>query len=642
MCGICGVVGPPGQPVDMGAIRRMRDALSHRGPDGGGEAKIGGSRGDCSLEGWLGHRRLRVIDLTEAAHQPMTNERGSVCLVYNGEIYNFRELRHELEGEGWTFRSSGDTEVVLRAYEQWGDGFLSHLDGMFALAVWDSRRDHLLLARDRTGKKPLFYTTHGGRLTFASEIKGLLAAPWVPAVAALDLVPEFLTFGYAPGPATMFEGISQVPPASSVSYGPDGLAAPVRYWSPLPQGDVDLAPASPVHGIRRLLRAAVERRMVADVPVGAFLSGGVDSSIVVGLMAELSDRPVHTFSIGFPEDGTFDERPFARLVADRFGTHHTEFSVEADAVALLDDLLWHHDQPFADSSAIPTYALSRLASEHVRVVLNGDGGDEVFGGYDRFRAARIAQMLPQTLGRFGAVAARALPQRSGYYSVGRRAQRFFELSSATISDQYQSWVSVFPAPLVHQLTSHTIDLSRSMGPSYERAHGQPLLDQILMANFETYLPDDLAVKVDRMSMAHSLEARSPFLDTALIEFMSRVPARSKVGLRQVKPLLRQAFEPLLPKLIWSRKKHGFGVPMNMWFQGPLAEVFEDEVLASDARTSAILDLGIVAQMYRDHRSGARFHGPRLWTILTLERWLRAVERPWPTAPPRVSAIGLAS
>lgn len=379
--------------------------------------------------------------------------------------------------------------------------------------------------------------------------------------------------------------------------------------------------------------------MVSDVPVGAFLSGGIDSSIVVGLMAELSEQPVHTFCIGFPDDDSFDERAYARLVADRFATHHTEFTVEADAVALLDDLIWHHDQPFADSSAIPTYAVARAAREHVTVALNGDGGDEVFGGYDRFRAVRIAQMLPHALGKLGPLAARALPRRDDYYSRGQRAARFFDLASAPLTEQYQAWISVFPAEMVHQLTNRR-PLTDSMAASYERSRRHPVLDQILLANFENYLPNDLSVKVDRMSMAHSLEARSPFLDTRLIEFMSRVPAQRKVGLRRVKPLLREAFGPLLPDVIWNRKKHGFGVPMNAWFRGPLGELFEDEVLAADARTRTMLNPALIAHMYREHRSSERFHGPRLWTVLTLERWLRAIERPWPRVPPSAEALAL--
>src|SRR3954451_19956354 len=639
MCGICGWVGAAARPSDAAAGPAMRETLEHRGPDGPGELAIAAD----GLHGWLGHRRLKVIDVSESAHQPMTGAGGAVALTYNGEVYNFRELRRELTARGHAFRSSGDTEVVLRAYEEWGEGFVERLDGMFAIAIWDGRRGKLVLARDRTGKKPLFYCVQDGRLTFGSEIKALLACPWVPVEADVGRVAEYFTFGYVPHPRTLYTGIEQVPPASVVVYGRDGVARTRRYWDapPPPAGHGEERPDADT--IARLLTEATERRLVSDVPLGALLSGGIDSSLVVGLMARASSEPVRTFAIGFADEASYDERRYARIVAERFATRHTEHVVRADAVALLDRLLWHHDQPFGDSSAIPTYLVCQMAREQVTVVLNGDGGDEVFGGYDRFRAAALAERLPRVAGQMSRHATRVLPVNDGYYSLRRRLLRFTERHDMSPQERYQSWVGVMDRNLLEEVLAPLgeqagiADAERSMAAAYERAADAPTLDQILYANFVTYLPDDLAVKMDRMSMAHSLEARSPFLDTALIEYLASIPAARKVGLRRLKPLLRRSLSPLLPKEIWNRRKHGFGVPVGKWFRaGELRTVFEDEVLAPGARCADVLDTGVVRRLWDEHQGGGNEHGHRLWPILTLERWLRAQGSPGP-APPRADA-----
>src|SRR4051812_7787103 len=481
MCGICGWVGRGARAEDDAAGPRMRETLEHRGPDGPGELAI--SAPELGIRGWLGHRRLRVIDVTEHAHQPMVGAGGAVALTYNGEIYNFRELRTELEARGHRFESSGDTEVVLRAYEEWGEGFVERIDGMFALAVWDARYGRLLLARDRTGKKPLFYSVQDGRISFASEIKALLACPWIDAGAEMGNVAELLTFGYVPNPRTLYKGIHQVPPAGVLVYGGDGVEVERRYWDALPPQAGQGAGPDPGR-IAQLLAAATERRMIADVPLGALLSGGIDSSLVVGLMSRASSEPVRTFSVGFADD-SFDERSYAKLVAERFGTQHTEYVVKPDAVALLDRLLWHHDQPFADSSAIPTYLVCQLAREHVTVVLNGDGGDEVFGGYDRFRAAALAERMPHAASLLGRRAARFLPVNSGYYSLRRRLERFTELADMPARDRYQSWVGAMNRDLLGETLrplgdAAAVDLSqRSMDVAYERAVDAPVLDQIM-------------------------------------------------------------------------------------------------------------------------------------------------------------------
>ncbi len=640
MCGICGIIGPDRGPVDTVAGRAMAETLVHRGPDGFGEHEFSMPDPRHPLRGWLGHRRLRIVDVSDAAHQPMLSADGQVALTYNGEIYNFRELRRELESHGHRFNSSGDTEVVLRAFEQWGEDFVRHIDGMFALALWDGRTGRMLLARDRTGKKPLFYSLLGGRLTFASEIKALRATGWVDPPPDLEHIPEFLTYGYVPNPATLYRGIEQVPPASVVVYDAAGVHPPKAYWDPL-DGD-PVAPHRPPEAgeIAELLLRATERRMIADVPVGAFLSGGIDSSVVVALMALASSVPVRTFAIGFPDEPSFDERHHARRVAEHLGAQHTEFAVEADSVALLDRLIWHHDQPFHDSSAIPTYLVSELAREHVTVALTGDGGDEVFGGYDRFVAARVARLIPGSLARVGRRGTALLPVDHGYGGVRRRTERLLAQAGQPLSAQYQSWIAVFGEDLLAE-ASPGYD-SRAVTASMERhqraAAHLPELDQILYTNFRTYLPDDLSVKTDRMSMAHSLEIRSPFLDTALIERLAQLPATRKVGLRRLKPRLREALRPLLPDDIWNRRKHGFGVPVGRWFREGLSEVFEDEVLAGDARLRHVLAPGLAERLWKEQGDGQVEHGPRLWTLLTLERWLRTAELPQSPAPPSASVV----
>lgn len=619
----------------------MRDSLVHRGPDGAGEVALRSA--DRALTCWLGHRRLKVLDVTEAADQPMLSDDGLVALSYNGEIYNFRELRTELQHAGHRFRSTGDTEVVLRAYQQWGEQFVSRLDGMFALAIWDARSARLLLARDRPGKKPLYYSNLGGRFTFGSEIKAILAAPWVKPQVNIKLLPEFLTFGYAPHPHTMFEGIYQVPPASVVTFDAEGLHEAYPYWDPIAERQ-DLKPTkATLRRVVDLLDEATQRRLISDVPLGVFLSGGIDSSLVVALMCRSAAGPVQTFSIGFPDEPSFDERKYARLVAEHFGTDHTEYAVKADAVALMDTLLWHHDQPYADSSAIPTFLLSQLAREKVTVVLNGDGGDEVFGGYDRFSAVAAARLVPRFSAGLARRAAALLPVDHGYYSRARRAQRFFEFAELAPEARYQSWISVINEDLLRELLDGSVleqakgdSLSASMDSCYRRAKHLPLLDRVLYANFKTYLPDDLAPKMDRMSMANSLETRSPFLDVALVEYLARLPARHKVGLRHLKPVLRRACWDLLPQEIWNRKKHGFGVPMGVWFRQELCEIFEDEVLAADARIGDFVRLDVLRTLWDEHQTGRSDHGARFWTLLTLEHWMRTLGQP--QSPPPTAAV----
>jgi asparagine synthase (glutamine-hydrolysing) len=635
MCGICGVLHLYGQPLDSKVGQRMLDLLRHRGPDDSGSLLLQAPASQTSASVFLGHCRLKIIDLSEAARQPLANEDETIWVAFNGEIYNFLDLRHELEPRGHVFRSRSDTETIVHAYETFGDDFLTHLDGMFAFALWDGRRQRLILARDRSGKKPLFYTFDGARLTFASEIKALLACPWVERRIAAEHVPELLTFGYVPTPRTLYHGIFQVPPASYVVVDRDGLKGPLWYWQ------LTFSPESNGHGpsaaqaaqrVRELLTQAVQRRLISDVPLGALLSGGLDSSIVVGLMSQLMHEPVRTFTIGMADDPSFDERPYAELAARHFKTDHTAFVVKTDAIALMERLIWHHDQPYGDSSAIPTYLVSKLARQQVTVVLNGDGGDEVFGGYDRFLGALVAQRVPGWMAPMGRVVTHCLPRQQGYYSVRRRLERFLENAAASPQERFLGWITYF-----HWTTLQGVlrpELTASLSPEalqagfmnyYTAAKGLPLLQRLLRVNFMTYLPDDLHVKMDRLSMANALETRSPMLDTALMEYVAALPPHLKIHRTRMKYVLRLACQDVLPPALRNRQKHGFGVPLGHWFRHQLRAYVEDTLLSPRARLRAYCNQEFIRTLFREHVEGQRPHWDRLWVLLTFEVWLRMLE-----------------
>jgi len=635
MCGICGFMNLQGEPVDTSVGQRMMDLLWHRGPDGGGQLAPECGASTVSPSVFLGHRRLKIIDLSEAARQPLSNEHGTVWVTFNGEIYNFQELRQELQGRGHTFRSCSDTETIVHAYEEFGDDCVQRLDGMFAFALWDSRRRRLMMARDRSGKKPLFYTFDGVRLTFASEIKALLSCPWIARCVAVENIPEFLTFGYVNAPRTLYRGIVQVPPASYVVVDREGLQGPFPYWqlnlAPGPKSD-DISVWEAAGRVRQLLTEAVARRLISDVPLGALLSGGLDSSIVVGLMSQLLGEPVRTFTIGMADDLSFDERPYAAIAARYFKTEHTEFMVNADAIGLLERLLWHYDQPFGDPAAIPTYLVSKLARQQVTVVLNGDGGDEVFAGYDSFLGALMAGRIPHWLTPLGHAIVRCLPRRDGYYSVRRRLARFLEDAGASAEERFLSWITLFNAPqlmtLLRPEVMEQIDAELgpvSVGRYFAETKSLPLLHRLLYLNFMTFLPDDLHVKMDRMSMANALETRSPMLDTALVEFVAGLPPSLKIRRTRMKYILRLAFHDLLPAALLKRRKHGFGLPVAHWFRHQLRSYVDETLLSPHARLNAYLNQDVIRTLFEEHVNGVRQHWGRLWALLTFEVWLRMFE-----------------
>jgi asparagine synthase (glutamine-hydrolysing) len=578
----------------------------------------------------IAQNRLSIIDLVQG-DPPITNEQGTLGVVLNGEIYNFRQLREELRRDGHTLRTHGDTEVIAHLAEDRDPVSLARaLDGMFAFAVWDRERGRLTLGRDRVGKKPLYYWRSPETFVFASEIKGVLAHPAVSCQLDEHAISAYLTFGYIPTPHTFFAGIKSLPPAHVLTIDPGGDPRIERYWRLAIPGQADGAVHAPIgleeaaEEVRTRLQEAIRRRLVADVPLGAFLSGGIDSSAIVALMAGVMGEPVKTFTIGFEDVEGFDERPFARAVATRFGTEHHEFVVQPDAIDLLERLVWHHDQPFGDSSAIPTYLLNEVARRHVTVALSGDGGDEVFGGYERFAAGLAVDGLRRvpSLLRRPAVAALAHLPKSAMHRRGARVRRFAAVAERGMPWAYLEWISYVPECWRRRLLAERDDWARAEYLRiWQSTAGARSLDRLLALNLDTYLLDDLLVKVDRTSMAHGLEVRSPFLDTELLEFASRLPPSLKVRGMSLKRVLKRAVRDLLPDDLLTRRKRGFGVPLDRWFREDLRS-YTQSTLGAEARVRRHLAGEQLDRLLAEHDSGAHNHGNALWTLMTLELFLR--------------------
>lgn len=622
MCGICGVLSLRGDIPDPAILARMVDAIRHRGPDDSGYQVIG----PCGL----GNTRLAIIDLSAAGHQPMqvTQAGREVWIAYNGEAYNFEPLRAALAAEGRSFKSRTDTETLAQAYLKLGaPEFIEPFRGMFGLAIWDTSQQRLLLLRDRLGKKPLYYTLADGWLVFGSEIKALLAHPAVQPRFNQGVLHHYLAYGYPPPPETFYEGIFSLPPGHMLNLDLRRDRAEVEisaYWEPPRAGSAPdpETEAELVSQFRDMLRESVQLRMISDVPLGAFLSGGLDSAAVVALMAEASSQPVRTFSIGFAGEKSFDETPFAAQVAQRFGAKHETFIVEPKLIELVETLLYHHDQPFGDSSAIPTYMVSKLARTQVTVALNGDGGDEILAGYDRFRAAQIAsdytRMVPPMLRRLLNALVQRLPESTNYGGIVRRARRFLGADDPSPFRRYLSWIRYVPAPWLAALMSTDAEHLAQYNP---RGYGESV-NALLDFNLHGYLPEDLLVKADRSSMAVSLEARSPFLDHRLVEFTHSLPLHWKLRGGQSKYLLKQAMRGLLPDTIIDRKKHGFGVPLGAWFRGDLAGYARAALWDSALAREGLLKGEALRAMLETHQRGQADLGGALWTLLTLELWYR--------------------
>jgi asparagine synthase (glutamine-hydrolysing) len=630
MCGICGLFdGQGGLYAGAPLVRQMAATIAHRGPDNDGFYESA----HCAL----GHRRLKIIDLSPLGRQPMTNEDGSVWISFNGEIYNYLDLRPELIDRGHHFRSQSDTEVMLHLYEDEGEDFLQQLNGMFALALWDQRRQRLLLARDRFGKKPLYYYTDGRRLLFGSEIKAILCDPEVPREFNHEAIAAYLSLGYIPAPLTIFQGIFKLPAASFLTAEADPgsgavrLRGPNRYWNLRYQPDAGLSEADCVEEIRHLVRDATRIRLYSDVPLGAFLSGGVDSSVVVAMMAELSSKPVETFSIGF-DQASFDELRYAEMIAKRFGTHHHTFRCAPNTLEVLPILVRHFDEPFADSSAIPTYYVSKIARAHVTVTLSGDGGDETFAGYTRYDNGMLRHRWasyfsdPLVRGLFRLM--------TEIYPVGRRGWGILHRNSLPPFDSFQADLSVFQPREKLALLDPRLNYSAGVAspqtdPIFRLArqlaaeNGSPdLLSQMQYTDQMMYLPDDILVKVDRASMVVALEARAPLLDYRLAEFLARIPAGLRYHNRSKKYLLKKAFETILPDEILYRPKMGFGVPIKHWFRNEAADFARDILLSPSARQRGTFQVGEVERILERHAAGRRDFSHKIWSLLFFELWCR--------------------
>ena len=634
MCGIVGTATLSGAPVDRALMRSMCDAIIHRGPDDDGYylsrvAETGsGSRVHGRASVGLGMRRLSVIDLS-TGKQPIHNEDKTVWVVLNGEIYNYTDLRKELEAKGHRFYTQSDTEAIVHAYEEYGDDVPRHLRGMFAFALWDEKQQRLLLARDRVGKKPLLYAIIGSELVFASEFQAILRHPDVSRDVNLDAISHYLSFMCVPAPITAFAGVRKLEPGHVLSW-QNGEVEIRRYWSLDFRHKIDITEREAGERVVDLLRDAVRVRLMSDVPLGAFLSGGIDSSAVVALMSELSTERVKTFSIGF-EEQEFNEIGHARRVAERFGTEHHEFVVRPNAVEVLPTLVRHYGEPYADSSAIPTYYLAKMTRQHVTVALNGDGGDECFAGYERYAAMRIAERyhrLPRLFReQLVEPAIGALPEAGSMRSRLGKARRFLNVMGRPVGERYLRWTSAISEELKAELCTTEFlartSAAKAIGyvqPWFEGNGEIDIVDRALMADTAHYLPNDLLVKVDIASMAVSLEARSPFLDHHVMEFAASLPARFKLRGLTTKHLLKNALKGLLPPENLTRSKMGFGVPIGQWFRGELKAFLAETILSDRALGRGYFKRESVNHLVEEHTDGRRDYAHQLWTLLMLELW----------------------
>jgi asparagine synthase (glutamine-hydrolysing) len=623
MCGIAGFVGKDNfrdEHESMLVLDRMCRRIAHRGPDDQGMMVSGRVA--------LGMRRLAIIDLA-SGQQPMSGCADAVTIVFNGEIYNYRELQRELKERGHQFKTHSDTETILHAYEEYGPQCVDRLRGMFAFALWDTRNQELFIARDRAGKKPLYYTlTTQGTLIFGSELKSLREQPEFRGGMSTEALDAYLTFGYVPDPLTIFNNVQKLPPGHHLTFG-SGRVRVEQYWD-FPYSEPQSRPFQNekdcIEELRILLDEAVRLRLVADVPLGAFLSGGIDSSTVVGLMAQHSSKPVKTFSIGFHED-RYNELKYARLAAKQFGTEHHEFVVTPDICDVVDELAWHFDEPFADSSAIPTYIVSKLAREFVTVVLSGDGGDELFGGYTRYAVDRKRSgfgRLPRSL-RHGLMQplGRNLPH-------GAWGRNYLYVMAFEPLDRYIEDISIFTR--LNKPSLYTSDFRQRLGAteaaSRFREYAQlsrsaDALDPLLYLDSKTYLPGDILTKVDRMSMAASLEVRVPLLDHKLIEFVcTRIPASMKMKGLETKHIFKRAVREIVPVEILNRPKQGFGVPIDQWINDQLRDRVRGTLTEPRTQQRGYIEPRYVNLLLDEHERGRRDHATELWALFMLELWQR--------------------
>lgn len=623
MCGIAGLVHFDGRPVDESALREMCRCLTHRGPDDEGTVTwpAGDARAGRAAAG-LGSRRLSIIDV-QGGHQPIPNETREIWTVLNGEIYNFATLRGTLETLGHRFTTKSDTEVVTHAYEEFGDAFVEHLDGMFALAIWDGPRERLVLARDRFGKKPLCYRTSGHDLAFASELQALVP-PGAAAEIDVQALGEYLAYMAVPSPRTIYRDVHKLPPAHLLIADRDG-ARIRRYWSLDYQPKAQITEDEAIARVRELLTDAVRKRLVGEVPLGAFLSGGADSSVVVALMAQLSDHPVKTFSIGF-DDPDYNELPHARRVAEALHCEHHEFVVRPDILEMLPQMVRHFGEPFADSSAVPSWYLAKLTREHVTVALNGDGGDEMFAGYGRHLANDLAERWSRLPAGLRQSAERLARARLLADLGGARVTRFASGASLPRAERYRTWAGVFSPDLLRQLSDAVPSEDVVVPGEFAAVQHLDAVDAILAVDTRVYLPTDLLPKVDITSMAHSLEVRSPLLDRDLAEFVATLPSSFKLHRLTTKYLLKRAAEGLVPAANLRRPKRGFAVPIARWLRQDLRDFVYDHLCPSRLASAGLLRQPAIDTLLEAHSSGTKDYPHHLWALLMLELWYRTFRR----------------
>ena len=618
MCGIAGMLAANPEAVpDTEAVRRMCDALVHRGPDDQGYLRDG----PCAL----GHRRLSIIDLRPEGAQPMTNEDGSIAVVVNGEIYNFQELRRELEAKGHRFKSRSDSEVLLHLYEEEGVSFLDRLRGMFALALWDGPRRRLVLARDRFGKKPLFYHAGPEGLLFASELGALAASNHFDRRPNIDAIDSFLCLQYVPSPSTAFEAVHKLPPGCRLICEDERIGEPERYFELRFDQPTSGSLPELTERLHAQIEDAVRVRMVSDVPLGAFLSGGVDSSLIVAMMAKQSSQPVKTFAVGFTNKD-FSELPYARMVAERYGTDHHEIVVQPDMASVVPELVRHYGEPFADSSALPTWYLCEYTRTGVTVALSGDGGDEAFCGYRRYthsRTARALRRLPAPLPSLlaKAIGSIPIPGAQQVRDFGRRLMepehvRFLGLAAhIPREDRLALYGPAMRARFAHD------PVARRFGELYADSTALDPVNRLLDLDIQTYLTDDILTKVDIASMAHSLEVRCPLVDQDLMLFAASLPGEMKLRGLTTKFILREVAKPLLPEQILTRSKRGFGLPVDRWMREDLEPMSRDVLLDQTARERGIFDPPSVEALLRQHQGGEP-RGDQIWALMMLELWYR--------------------
>jgi len=622
MCGIVGIVRSDGVDIDRGLLDQMCEAIRHRGPDDDG-FYVNGPVG-------LGMRRLAIIDL-KTGHQPIHNSDRSSWIVFNGEIYNYLELREKLEKLGHTFYTNSDTEAIVHAYDQYGSDCPKHLRGMFAFAIWNEKTQELFLARDRVGKKPLLYAELNGEFIFGSEFSALLTHPKLSREINPEAIHYYLSYMCVPAPLTAYRAIKKLEPGHWLRFR-NGDVKIERYWLPDFSKKTSIDEVEAGERAIEILRDAVRVRLMSEVPLGAFLSGGIDSSAVVALMSQEMSQPVKTFSIGF-EEQDFSELQHARRVAEHVGAQHHEFIVRPDAMEVLPTLVEHYGEPYADSSAVPTYYVARETRRHVTVALNGDGGDESFAGYERYAAMRLAEKyhkLPRLLRqRLIEQAVQFLPGTEREKSRPARVKRFMRAASMHKVPRYLQWVSVFNEDAKTALYSDDFDRATRdfrdasiLEPWFAKANGAGIVDATLLADTMSYLPNDLLVKVDIASMAVSLEARSPFLDHHVIEFAASLPENYKLRGLTTKYLLKKVLKGLLPNENLVRRKMGFGVPVGKWFRTDM-QGFLREVLLSDTATKrGLFKPNAIRHMVEEHTDGRQDFAHQLWSLLMLELWYR--------------------